>query len=72
MAAASEGESKSVAGRDVTSCDPGKPEVHQGQAPASSGGSLVDKNPFLIFFLKEATEMTRETGFNLCLFVCLF
>lgn len=63
MAAASEDEGKKMPVHDVTSCDPVKTEDRQEQAPVSSvsGGSLVNEDPFLIWFLKEATEMARGT-----------
>lgn len=59
MAVASEDESKQMT---VTSSDTVKTDDSQGQAPVSSvsGGSYVDENPFLVWFLKEATEITKE------------
>lgn len=71
VAAASEDKSKQLPVHDVTSSDM-KTEDSQGQAAVSSmsGGSLVDEYPFLIWFLKETTEIARETV--QLIFVCLF
>lgn len=69
MAVASEDESKQMT---VTSSDTVKTDDSQGQAPVSSvsGGSYVDENPFLVWFLKEATEIAKEA--IQLIFVCLF